>query len=857
MIPNVHPYSVKPNLPARLSALHEIASNLWWSWNQEAVGLFFRLDADLWAKSYHSPLKVLGQISQQRLQDLLNDEGFLAQLDRVKESFDRYIAEKKTWFGGQVLAGKASADMRVAYFSAEFGIHESVPTYSGGLGCLAGDHLKSASDLAIPLVAVGLAYRLGYFQQYLSADGWQQESYPENDFYNMPFELQRNKQGDPIHIDIRLPGRLVYAQVWKVPVGRVTLLLLDTNIERNSPDDRLITDQLYGGDREMRIKQEILLGIGGIRALEALSLSPTVTHINEGHAAFAALERLRLMLRQGIAYDKAYELVHATNLFTTHTPVPAGNEVFARDLIQRYMGEYAAELGLSMEQFLALGQEKGKPSGDSFGMTVLALKMATYSNGVAKLHGVVARDMWQPVWPGVPKDDIPITSVTNGVHLNSWVSNEMGTLYERYLGPRYRTEPWDEELWSRVDAIPDSELWRSHERRRERLVAFARTRLSEQLRRRGAPESELRVAQEVLDPEVLTFGFARRFATYKRATLIMRDLERLSAILNNKERPCQILVAGKAHPHDTAGKELIKQFVRISRQTDFQHRIVFLENYDINVGRYLVQGVDVWLNNPRRPLEASGTSGMKVSANGGLNCSILDGWWDEGYAIGNGWAIGRGEEYHDTELQDAVEARALYELLEKEVAPLFYDRGADGVPHGWVRMMKESIKSHSPMFNTDRMVQEYTTRFYAASSALGRKLEANALAGATDVAAWRHKLVREWHHVKVQRVETPGGTTLRVGDKITVHADINLGAILPSEVSVDLYYGQLDSYGHLNSGSPVPMRVADGAKTGRNQYRFEGEVPCDVTGRSAFAIRVLPYHPNTAHPYEPGLVVWG
>ena len=627
----MHPirtFTITPSLPASIERLHELAYNLWWAWHMEVIDLFRRLDRDLWEETGHNPVLMLGVIEQEKLERAAQDEAFLASMERVLEDFDRYMQSQTTWY--QERYG-ASARPTIAYFSAEFGLTDCIPNYSGGMGVLAGDHLKSASDLGLPLVGVGLLYQQGYFRQYLSADGWQQERYPENDFYTMPVRLERRQDGTPVMIEVSYPGHKVRAQVWRVQVGRVSLFLLDTNLEDSPPEDRDITDQLYGGDMDMRIRQEIVLGIGGIRALKALGIHPTVCHMNEGHSAFLALERIRLLMEEhNLSFAEAREAAAAGNIFTTHTSVPAGIDLFPPGLMDKYFADYYPSLGLSRDELLALGRVNPADPNEPFSMAVLALRLSASSNGVSKLHGTVSRRMWQAVWPGVPEDEVPITSVTNGIHPLSWISHDMADLFDNYLGPTWRENPADPEVWKEVDEIPDEELWSTHERRRERLVAFARRRLQAQLEEHGAPPSEVERAKEVLDPEALTIGFGRRFVTYKRATLILRDPERLARILNNKDRPVQIIYAGKAHPKDQPAKELIKQIVHFARRDEFRRRIVFLEDYDICVARYMVQGVDLWLNNPRRFQEACGTSGMKAAVNGAIKYECPR------------WLVGRG-----------------------------------------------------------------------------------------------------------------------------------------------------------------------------------------------------------------------
>lgn len=635
----LHKFTVVPSLTGELAALQRIAYNLWWCWEPDAINLFRRMDADLWQATRHNPVEMLGILQQTTLEVLKNDEGFMAHLRMVDEKLTEYL-QAGTWFHKNC---NGDSRMQIAYFSMEFGLHESLPIYSGGLGILAGDHLKSASDLGLPLVGVGLLYRQGYFRQYLNNEGWQQEIYPENDFYNLPLVLERDEAGVPLSLEMEFGPRAFRVHIWRAQVGRVPFYLLDTNLEENSREDRLITAQLYGGDQEMRILQEILLGIGGIRALRALGIVPNVCHMNEGHAAFLALERIRLLMEhQGLEFKAAREVVNAGNIFTTHTPVEAGIDHFPAELLEKYFGRYYRSLGLTRDDFLGLGRQNPHNVLENFCMAVLALRLANHANGVSQLHGEVSRRMWRNMWPELPEEQQPLNSITNGVHTRTWMSNQMASLLVRYLGTRWIDDPTNHSVWRRIARIPDAELWRTQQSCREKLVDFARRRLKEQLIKVGATTKEISTSEEVLDPEVLTIGFARRFATYKRGTLLMRDLDRLSLILNNPERPVQIIFAGKAHPQDQEGKELIRQIVQVSHQERFRHRIVFIEDYDMEVARHLVQGVDVWLNTPLRPMEASGTSGMKAAFNGGLNMSVLDGWWCEGYQGNNGWAIGRG-----------------------------------------------------------------------------------------------------------------------------------------------------------------------------------------------------------------------
>ncbi|WP_224983757.1 alpha-glucan family phosphorylase [Geomonas agri] len=844
----LHRFTVVPSLPKELAGLQRIAYNLWWTWEPEAIGLFKRLDPELWRATRHNPLEMLGCLQQATYDSLMLDEGFMSHLAQVEERLDEYLASR-TWYERH---GNPRA--RIAYFSMEFGLHESLPIYSGGLGILAGDHLKSASDLGLPLVGVGLLYRQGYFRQHLNLEGWQQEIYPENDFYNLPLHLERDASGTPLTLEMEYPGRNVRVQIWRVQVGRVRLYLLDSNLEENTPADREITTRLYGGDQEMRIRQEILLGIGGIRALRLLGIEPNVCHMNEGHAAFLALERIRVLMEErSLSFCEATEAVRGGNVFTTHTPVEAGIDHFPGELMERYLGYYFRHLGLSREQFLSLGMQNHGRSNENFCMAVLAMKLSLHSNGVSELHGMVSRRMWADVWPDLPEEQLPLTYVTNGVHQKSWLSEEMSGLLIRYLGTRW-LEQSDDALWRKVSRIPDAELWRTHRRGTERLVDYARASLKAQLQKLDAGPKELDRAGNILDPEILTIGFARRFATYKRGTLLLHDKERLERILNNPERPVQIVFAGKAHPADHQGKELIRQIVQLAQQEKFRRRIVFLEDYDISVARRLVQGVDIWLNTPLRPQEASGTSGMKVAFNGGLNMSILDGWWCEGYRGNNGWAIGRGEVYDDLAYQNEVESRAIYDLLEKEIVPLFYNRGSDGVPRGWTAFMKASMQTLCPVFSTDRMVQEYARRCYLPAFENWERLNRDDLRLAVELARWKERLHGVWGGLAIVAVQAQCEREVTVGQKVPISVQIMPGEVPLSEIAVEVYFGVLDSRGAIMGGEVVPLDPApDPEKVGH----FGGELECRFCGRHGFLLRVMPRHPELGTVYDPGLILWG
>jgi len=851
-MPTIQTFIVTPNLPDPLKPLLDIARNIWWSWNVEAISLLRRVDPDLWDKHDGNPVAVLGSLSAERVSELERDQAFLAHLERVRSDLERYLT-LDSWFAGEHKNIKSDL---IGYFSLEFGLHESLPLYSGGLGILAGDHLKSATDLGVPLVGVGLAYQYGYFRQYLNHDGWQMEEYSVNDFFNMSMSLEKDDSGRDHTIEVHYPGRVVKARIWRLQVGRNPLFLLDTNIPENRPEDRELTSRLYSGDNDMRIRQEILLGIGGLRALITLGLEPTVCHLNEGHSAFLALERINLLMKnKGLDFDTAFELVRASNVFTTHTPVPAGNDHFHPDLVRTYLKRKADELGIDMERLLALGRQDPDNKAETFCMTVLALRLSRFVNGVSELHGHVSRKMWQQVWPNAPFEEIPITHVTNGIHTRSWLCTEIARLYDRYLGPRWFEDPTNKTLWDRVDQIPDAELWRSHERMRERLVGFVRRRLRNQLRNRGANRTWVKQASEVLDPEALTIGFARRFATYKRAALILSDPARLSRIVNNPDRPVQIIFAGKAHPKDHPGKEIIRELIHLSEREEFRKHIVFVEDYNIEVARYLVQGVDIWLNNPRRPLEASGTSGMKVPPNGGINLSVLDGWWCEGYQQDNGWAIGAGEEFEDQAYQDDVESTALFDLLENEIVPAFYERSSDDVPREWTRIMKNSMRTVNAEFNTNRMVEEYTERFYIPCVENSARLSADNFARARELAEWRRGVKAGWNNLKIIRVDAPPLSDQPMGSSLPVKATVQLGGIPADEVLVEVYHGLLDSSGEILNGETATMFPGDAESDGTVVYT--GDIPCRRAGRRGFTLRAVPR--KDGYPldrFETGLVSW-
>ncbi len=713
MISNNALHREPPNhfeLPSRLRRLADLAYNLWWTWHPDAGKIFQTLDPQLWEATGHNPVQFLRQVPRERLDALLQDRYYLEHYDQVIQSFDDYMAgADSTWFSRQF---PQDINRPIAYFSTEFGLHKSLPIYAGGLGILSGDHLKEASDLGLPLVAVGFLYTQGYFTQRILDDGWQEATYANLAFQDLPVLPVIDQGHEPLLVSLELAGRTVHARLWRIQVGRVALYMLDTNVEQNRPDDRTLTARLYTSDLELRLAQEIILGIGGVRALRSLGYNPGTWHMNEGHSAFLVLELVRERVAAGSTFDEAVEDVRGRTAFTTHTPVPAGHDRFPEGLIDKYFATYWPQLGLERQTFFALGGH-AQDGGETFGMTTLALRTTGRHNGVSRLHGQVAREMWAPLWPDRPVDEVPIGSITNGVHTGSWLARRMRDLYAAYLGPDWAERVDDPETWQNIEVIPDRELWESRRHLKRKLVAYARERV-----RAAWVEGRLHPVQVVasgvlLDPYALTIGFARRFATYKRADLVLSDPERLLNLINQPDRPVQIVFAGKAHPADEPGKQLIQAVYREVKRAENGGRLVFLEDYDMNLARYLLQGVDVWLNTPRRPNEASGTSGQKAALNGALNFSVLDGWWPEAYNGLNGWAIGEGQTREDPDAQDAADADDLYRILEDEIIPLYYiERSADGLPGEWLRRVRESIRTIAPQFSMRRMLKEYVYQVY-------------------------------------------------------------------------------------------------------------------------------------------------
>jgi starch phosphorylase len=835
-------FTVRPALPPELASLEALALNLRWSWDEQTRDLFRWVDPGQWDASIHDPVRLLGLVSKQRLDELAHDPGFVRFLDEVHTELQNYLS-KPRWFQNR----EGSSPLRsVAYFSPEFGIAEALPQYSGGLGVLAGDHLKASSDLGVPLVGIGLFYQHGYFRQALDIEGWQQEVYPDLDGHGMPLTLC-----DGVTVTVDLAGRPCTARIWRADVGRVRLYLLDSEVDGNDDVARAVTDRLYGGDTEHRLQQEILLGVGGVRALEALDIDAQVFHTNEGHAGFLGLERIRRAVTDdGLTLPEAIEAVRAACVFTTHTPVPAGIDRFPRPLMERYFSAWAKEVGISVDDLMALGHRVGDDADERFNMAVMGLRLAGHSNAVSKLHGEVSREMFRDLWPDVPPDEVPITSVTNGVHAPTWVSQEMSDVLARHVLPEWHEAGTDR--WERIEQARDDELWRAREVGRERLVAFIRRRLQESFRRRGFSPSDLAWCDEVLDPKALTICFARRFATYKRATLLLSQPERLKALLLSTNEPVQFVFAGKAHPADDAGKAMIQQIVQFSADLGIRHRFVFLEDYDIAVARALYQGADVWLNNPVRPQEACGTSGEKAALNGALNVSVLDGWWDEMFDGENGWAIGSAEMIDDDERRNEVEAHSLFELLERQVVPLFYDRPGSA-PRGWMARVKHAFRTLGPAVTASRMVRDYVIDLYEPTADQAGRLADDEWSPARELARWKARVAEGWRGVHVDDVTVDTEPT-EVGSERVVEAVVALGDLGPDDVQVQAVHGRVVRDGDLVDTELLVMAPAEDVDDGHLRYR--GTLPVDRAGRHGLTVRVVPWHPLLVAPVELGLIAW-
>src|SRR5262245_6409098 len=836
-------FNVRPTLPPSLAPLRALVSNLRWTWHRPTRKLFAAIDPELWDAGAHNPLRLLSEVPAGRVAQLAGDAAFLERVHAAEAELDAYLRQP-AWY--QTLR---DAPGSMAYFSPEFGLTEAMPQYSGGLGVLAGDHLKTASDLGLPLVGVGLFYHLGYFCQSISSDGRQQEHYPSFDPRDLPLAPVLDESGEPVLIRIRMPGGPLHARIWRALVGRVSLLLLDSKVSANPEDLQSLTDRLYGGGAENRLRQEILLGIGGVKALAACGIDPEVFHTNEGHAGFLGLERVRRLVEEdGLDTRSALEAVRAGTVFTTHTPVAAGIDRFSRHLIEHYFGPEGVPTGMSVEELMELGADRG--DGGVFNMAVMGLKLAQRANGVSKLYGHVSRDNFSWLWPGFERSEVPIGHITNGVHAGTWIAAGWQELYERVLGPGYATEATD---WRPVRSVPDEEIWALRTALRGRLVDAVRRRLRAAWAERGVSEAQLGWVEEAFDPEVLTIGFARRVPSYKRLTLILRDRDRLKRLLTDPNRPVQLLLAGKAHPADESGKALLHEFAEFAADPEVRHRIAFLPDYDMALARQLVSGCDVWLNNPLRPYEACGTSGMKAALNGCLNLSIRDGWWDELYDGENGWAIPSMEDGEvDADRRDDFESRAIFDLLEQSVVPLFYDRSA-GPPGRWIAMIRHSLASLGPAILASRMVREYTSELYVPAALTSRRLRSDRFAAAREQVAWKERVAKQWPEIHIEQIDADAAD-LGFGGRLPLRAAVSLGSLAPEDVQVQAFVGRVGDDEELIAPEQVVLKASGRGDDGT--WIYEGGLPLIASGTVGFALRVVPFLDEATPASEIGLVTW-
>lgn len=845
--------TVTPQLPDRIKGLSKIANNMWWSWNSEFLRLFKYIDIDLWERINKNPVKFLKLVSQDKLNDILQDNEFLKQYDEILANFNNYMESKNTWFSKKYPNNKKDL---IAYFSAEYGLDEIMQIYSGGLGILSGDHLKSASDLGIPLVAVGLLYRNGYFHQKINAYGEQETEYKKLDISSMPIKEVKNENNEELIIDIKMPKETLYLKVWKICVGRVNLYLLDSDIDKNIEEYRNITSTLYGGNQETRIMQEMVLGMAGTKMLKVLGLNPTVYHMNEGHSSFLIIELIsEIMQEKQVSFNIARDIVSSKTVFTTHTPVPAGNDIFPASLIETYFNGVWDKFGITKEEFLMMGMPpKEKNNTHEFNMGILALKVAGKKNGVSKLHGAVSRELFAEVWPNIIAHESPITHVTNGIHTCSWLAPNLKKLYNKYLIPFWQDMIYDDNVWKNVKNIPDKDLWDAHVERKRKLLAMVKDNTADRLKRNGYTYDQISEVVSGLNPNALTIGFARRFATYKRATLIFRDLERITQILNDENRPVQLIFAGKAHPADKEGQELIKFIHEISMKPQFKGKVFLLEDYSIGMSRYLISGVDVWLNNPRRPMEASGTSGQKASVNGVINFSILDGWWAEGYTASNGWKIGVNSNYDNYEIQDNDDSESIYNTLEKKIIPSYYNKNENGFSNSWVNMMKESIITTGGKFSTSRMLVDYVDKLYIPLCNLTNKYYTD-LAEVTKYNEWKRKILNTFDKIIITQDDNVDNETIDAGKMIKVKCKVKLPNIEPDKIQVQVYYGQITEAGIVSNATVIPMYQKE-ANEEEKTYIYEAQVELTAGGDYGYTFRVMPKHEMLLDAENLDLVKW-
>ena len=848
--------TVRPQLPKRIAKLYDISYNLWWSWNTEFLKLFKILDIDLWEKVGKNPVKFLKDVSQEKLEEATKDSEFLKEYDKVVKDFDDYMDSKDTYFKKKF---PDNSNDLIAYFSAEYGLDETIPIYSGGLGILSGDHMKSSSDMGIPLVGVGLLYKSGYFHQKINGYGQQETEYHAIDISTLPVISVKDHEGKDLLIYLQFPKKKIYLKVWEMKVGRNTLYLLDSDIDENIPEYRTVTSTLYGGDQEMRIMQEIVLGMGGVNLLYSLGLKPTVYHMNEGHSSFLIIELIKNVMKyREVSFEIARDIVSSMTVFTTHTPVPAGNDIFPLTLVEKYFDKYWDRLGLSKEEFLRLGME---PNADinlsGFDMGILALKVAGKKNGVSKLHGAVSRELFSKVWPDIPSNESPIEYVTNGVHTCSWLAPTIKDLYNKYLEPYWQDNIQNDGVWKNIEKIPNEELWKIHQSRKEKLLKIVKNSTIDRLRRYNYSYDEIEQIVGNLNSNILTIGFARRFATYKRATLIFRDLERITQIFNERNMPVQIIFAGKAHPSDKEGQDLIKFIHEISLKPQFKGKVFILENYNIGMSRYLISGVDIWLNNPRRPLEASGTSGQKAAINGVINFSVLDGWWAEGYNQKNGWTIGTNAKYQSYDEQDDADSRSMYDTLENKIIPMYYDKNEKGFSDDWIRIMKNTIESNAGRFSTSRMLDDYTTNFYIPLCNLHNKYYTD-LPKVTRYNEWKEKLYSNWDDIKIRQDKNNyDDITVDAGNKIEVNCFVKLpnNLISVDNINVEVYYGKITGEGIVDDITIIPMKLLEEDEVNL-EYKFTAKIELKSGGDYGYTFRVIPKNKMILNPTNLNLIKW-
>lgn len=844
--------TVNPQLPERINRLEEIGNNLWWSWNTDFLRLFKKIDVDLWNSCAKSPVKFLKRVSQDKLEKAAATLEFTREYDKIVKDFDDYMGSRDTWFS------KTYPDSRdlIAYFSAEYGLDETIAIYSGGLGILSGDHLKSTSDLGIPFVAVGLLYKQGYFHQKINSHGIQENEYKDLDLYNMPILPVKNETGEDLIIHIRFPKKNIYLKVWQINVGRVKLYLLDSDIKENDDEYRAVTLQLYGGDREMRIQQEIILGMGGVQLLKVLGIKPTAYHMNEGHSSFVTLELIKDVVEEKkVSFPMANDIVSAKTIFTTHTPVPAGNDIFTTELVEKYFKNFWGRMGIEREEFLKLGMKGGITELETtFNMGILGLKIAGKKNGVSELHGEVSRELFSDIWPNIAPHESPITHVTNGVHTCSWLAPNIKELYNKYLTPYWQDNIHEDSVWKKVNNIPNDKLWEAHIERKKKLISLVKENITTRFKNSYVSYEELKTMLDKLNPNALTIGFARRFATYKRAALIFRDLERITKLLNDEKHPVQLIFAGKAHPQDKEGQDLIKYIHEISMMPQFKGKVFIIENYNIAIARYLVSGVDVWLNNPRRPMEASGTSGQKAAINGVINFSISDGWWAEGYNEINGWTIGTNTEYPNYEEQDNADSQSIYEILENKIIPAYYNIGKDGVSDEWLQLMKNSIISNAGRFSTARMLVDYTRFLYMPLCNITNQYY-NSLEEVAGLEEWKTKMYHNWDLIEITQENNYENTMVNAGSTITVECNIKLPNMEIEDIEVQVYYGRISDSGNIDQTKIIPMELKQEKKK-QKVHTYTADIKLMSGGNYGYTFRVVPQNKMILDSENLNLVKW-